>query len=362
MKNIAVWHNLAGPGLVLALVACGDNITDTGMELPENRGTELQSQIAVEFFTEIAWSPDGSEIYFESPGPPARLFVAALSGGPPRELDGGRDAYFDVTAAPDAVYFTTDLEAGNRSSYRLPLDGGEPVLITDRAPSTLAQLRADGRVLLPSPSGATVVYITAPDSIFTYGVASGTRTFIARACERIVTFSPDGTEILCVTGIGGDGEFVRVNLATHATTATTVLPIAEGFPMVVHWGAAGIRALYQAALGGLSIWENDARTTVFQLPARGGLVIDPRNASWSVDGNRIAYWVHECLRRRGLSTCELGQSILYISELSAERSGYVAVAQGEVNGQFIALSPSAVRVAYTFEDRIYHQTTAIPSQ
>jgi hypothetical protein len=66
------------------------------------------------------------------------------------------------------------------------------------------------------------------------------------------------------------------------------------------------------------------------------------------------------LRRRGLNACELGQSILYIGEVAADRSGYVAVAQGEVSGQFISLSPSATRVAYTFEDRIYHQGTTIP--
>jgi hypothetical protein len=198
--------------------------------------------------------------------------------------------------------------------------------------------------------------------VFTYGVASGTRTFIERGCERIVTFSPDGIEVLCVTTSGGVGSHRRMNLATRAVTDVTVLPLAEGVPMFVHWGPAGIRALYQPGFGGLSIWANGARTILFELPNRGGLLLDPRNASWSEDGDRIAFWVHECLRRRGLSTCERGQSILYIGELTADRSGFVAVAHGEVNGQFIAMSPDASRVAYTFEDRIYHQSTTIPSQ
>jgi hypothetical protein len=65
-------------------VSCGDNITDTGTDLPENRGSVLQQQVDVEFYTEIAWSPDGNEIYFESPGATASLFAATLSGGAPR--------------------------------------------------------------------------------------------------------------------------------------------------------------------------------------------------------------------------------------------------------------------------------------
>jgi hypothetical protein len=363
MRNSGIGRGMAAFGLAFALAACGDNVTDTGTDLPEDRGSVLQQQVPVEFFTEIAWSVDGSEVYFESPGPPVGLYAAPLAGGAPREIDSGRDAYFDITASPagDAVYFTSDQNGSTRSSYRLPLGGGDAVELTNRAPISLAQFRADGKVVLPSPSGATVVYTVSPDSVYTYGVASGTRTFIARGCERIVTFSPSGAEVLCVNAAGGSGTYRTLNLATGAIVDTQVLPVTEGIPMAVHWGASGIRALYQPAFGGLSFWANGGRTDFFELPDRGGLLLDPRNSSWSQDGDRIAFWVHECLRRRGLNTCELGQSILYIGEVAADRSGYVAVAQGEVSGQFIALSPSATRVAYTFEDRIYHQGTTIPS-
>jgi hypothetical protein len=345
-------------------VSCGDNITDTGTDLPENRGSVLQQQVDVEFYTEIAWSPDGNEIYFESPGATASLFAATLSGGAPRQLDTGRDAYFDITASPagDAVYFAADLSGGTRTSYRLPLNGGAPIALTSRAPSALAQFRADGKVALPSPSGATVAFTVSPDSVFTYGVAGGVRTFIATGCERIVTFSPSGAEVLCVNGTAGTGVYRTLTLATGAISDVTVLPPTEGIPMAVHWGAAGIRALYQPAFGGLSFWANGGRTDYFELPDRGGLILDARNSSWSSDGDRIAFWVHECLRRRGLTTCEEGQSILYIGEIGADRAGIVAVAHGEVSGQFIALSPAASRVAYTFEELIYHQGTSIPGQ
>lgn len=348
-------------GSAITLAACGDNITETGTDLPENRGSVLQQQVAVEVFTEIAWAPSGDQIFFESPGPPVRLYVASLSGGAPQEIDEGRDAYLDVTASNDAVYFAADLQGGTRSSYRLPLAGGDPITITNRAPSSVAQFRADGKVVLPSPSGATVVYTVSPDSVYTYGVASGAHTFVARGCERLITFSPDGAQVLCVTATGGNGVYRTVNLATGAVAPIDVLPASEGIAMAVHWGANGIRALYQPAFGGLSFWSNGARTDFFELPNRGGLLLDPRNSSWSSDGNRIAFWLHECLRRRGLSNCEFGQSILYIGEVAADRTGYVAVTHGEASGQFIALSPSAGRVAYTFEDRIYHQGTTIPN-
>ena len=352
-------------GCSVAIAACStDSIVETGTGLPENRGTEIAPGVTVERLTELAWSADGSEVYFQSAeSGGARLYAVSRNGGTPRLLDGPRDGYVDITPSPDGawLYFATNLRTGVRTLYRLSLAGGPAQVLADRSPGRIALTRADGSLVLPAPNGLTVAFVVAPDSVFTLTLATGQRNFITTGCERLVAQSPDLRTLLCVTAPGGSGAYMFLDLLQKTTTLTTVLPPSEGVPQMIHWDAGGISVAYQTVVG-LNIWNVQRATTTlaFTFPPRSGLLLDRRNSAWSRDGQRIAFWIHECLRRRGFSQCDEGQSILYILELAALKSGTVAVARGEEGGQFMALSANAASVVYTFGGRVYHQSTAIP--
>ncbi len=350
-------------GFVAALAACGDNITETGTGLPENRGTEIVANVPISPFTELAWSADGTEVYFQSTGPDgSRLHAAPIQGGAARLLDGPRDGYVDLTVSPEGtwLYFAADLRSGIRTLYRLNLSGGPAQVMAERTPGRVAQTRADGSLVLPSTNGQTAVFIVAPDSVFTLNAATGQRNHVTNGCERVVAQSPDLRTVLCVTA-SGSAAYLFVDLLTRAVTSTTVLPLSEGVPQMIRWDAAGLLVAYQTPVG-LHIWTVQSSTgnLVFPLPPRGGLLLDARNSVWSRDGRRIAFWIHECLRRRGISGCEEGQSILYVVDRVAGTSGIVAVARGEEGGQWMALSTDAASVAYWFDGRLYRQSTAIP--
>ncbi len=352
------------PVCIAVLTACGGSITETGTGLPENRGTEIVPGVQIERFTELAWSANGAEIYFQTAGTGgARLYAVPVGGGTPRELDGPRDGYVDVTSSADGnwLYFAADLRSGVRTLYRLNLAGGPAEVLANRTPGRVAVTRADGKLVLPAPNGATVAFVVAPDSVFTLNVSTGQRTFVTTGCERLVAQSADLRTILCVTAPGGTGAYLNVDLQQRTATVTSVLPPSEGVPQLIHWDANGVSVAYQTVVG-LNIWNAQRNTTdvVFTFPPRVGLILDPRSAAWSRDGRRIAFWIHECLRRRGISVCEEGQSILYILDVTNRQFGVVAVARGAEGGQSMALSANGSRVAYVFDGRLYHQSTALP--
>ena len=347
-----------------ALAACStEGPTATGIEeLPANLGTELASSVDAQIVGEIAWSADGGEIYFQTDEAPPRLAAVTL-GGATRFLDGPRDGYYDLVASSDGafLYFAADLLGGFRSVYQLPLAGGPVTVLTTRGTTTIAAAPADGRLALPSADGERVAFAARPDSVLVYTVATGARVVAGAGCERIVDWSPDEKTVLCQTGRAGTGVFRTINIATGTETIVDIVPIAQGTMQLVDWQAIGVRASY-INFAGLYIWnpQTQSGTPILAHGGNPGTTIDGRNADWSRDGTRVAYWVHQCLVQRGVGTCERGQSLLYVTDLVQNRTGRVAVAKGEQGGQFLALSPDGSRVAYLFNGRIYWQTTAIP--
>ncbi|MGD8278393.1 MAG: hypothetical protein PVH00_10225, partial [Gemmatimonadota bacterium] len=299
---------------VAPLVGCStEGPTETGInELPENLGTEIATTMGANVLAELEWSANGSEIYFQTDETEARLAATSLTGTT-RILDGPRDGYYDLVASSDgtSLYFAADRLAGVRSVYRLPLQGGPLETLTTHASGTIAGAPADGRVGEPSPDGRRVAFASLPDSVFVQVVATGARTYIGRACERIVDWSPDQATLLCQTGRGGTGVFRTLDIATGVATATEIVPINQGIMQLVDWQGTGVWASY-INFAGIYAWDprTSAGVPLLALGGVPGTTIDPRNADWTRDGSKIVYWVHQCLVQKGLGTCEKGQSLL----------------------------------------------------
>lgn len=348
--------------LTLGVAACtAGGITDnSGNALPENRGTQVQLDVAPLPGSDIVWSADGSEIYFQTAESQPRLVAAPLAGGTVRVLDGPRDAYTSIAAAPDGstVYFAADLQAGRRSSYRVPAAGGAAIPIASTS-SLVAQIPADGGLVLPSPDGKGYAYTAAPDTLYYSTGSAGTR--IGNGCERVVRFSPDSRRVLCQRGNLASGSYSVADLQTKAIQNIDIVPQAQGSLHNVQWTGGGIRSTILNPVG-FDLWDvaTSQSTLVWTAPQRNDIAVDTRHGTWTAGGDRIAFWLVECLKQRGLSQCDEGQSILYVVQLATQRSGIVAVARGAQPGQAMAFSPDGQRIAYIFDGRIYHQTTSIP--
>jgi len=346
------------------LAACStQGPTETGInELPQNLGTAIPSTIGASVLAEIAWSANGGEIYFQTDEPEGRLAATSLAGAT-RILDGPRDGYYDIVASADgaSLYFSADRLAGVRSVYRLSLTGGALETLTTHASGTIAAAPADGRLALPSPDGTHVAFAALPDSVFVQNVSTGERALAGAGCERIVDWSPDQSTLLCQKGRAGTGVFRTLDIATRTATITDIVPINQGTMQLVDWQGTGVWASY-INFAGIYAWDprTNAGIPLLALGGVPGTTIDPRNADWTRDGSKIAYWVHQCLVQRGLGACEKGQSLLYVSDLVTKKTGMVAVAVGTQGGQFLALSPDGTRVAFLFDGRIYWQSTALP--
>jgi len=351
----------AGVAAAAVIAGCiGDSITDSTVDaLPENRGTEVSTSVDVSPLAPIAWSADGTEIYFQTNEAQPRLMATSLSGDT-RALDGPRDGFFDLVASADGayLYYIANLRGGRRSLYRLPLPDGPAEVLADDVSPTLPLTPADGTLALTAPSGGAVAYTSLPDSTFLID-AAGERIVLGNGCERMVAFSPNGERLLCQIGGGGDGAYLDVEIATRTITPVVVSPAFDALLVFVNWDATGVRAFYETP-NGLALWDvaRQAVTLNASFPPRATIVLDRRNGEWSDDGNRVAFWLHECLRSQGLNTCLEGQSMLNILEPRNQRSSIVAVAHGTEGGGSMALSRAGDRVAYVFQRKLYVQTTA----
>jgi hypothetical protein len=349
----------AGTAALLLAGCIGDSITDsTGDALPENRGTEVNTGVDVSPLAPIAWSADGTEIYFQTNESPPRLMATTLTGET-RALDGPRDGFFDLVVSTDGahLYYIADLRGGRRSLYRLALPNGPAEVIADDVSPTLPHTPADGSIAMPAPAGG-LAYTSLPDSTFLID-ATGERIVLGNGCERIVAFAPAGDRLLCQIGGGGAGAYFDIVIATRTITPVVVSPAFDALLIFVNWDANGVRAFYETPTG-LALWDvaRQAVTLNASFPPRATIVLDRRNGEWSDDGNRVAFWLHECLRSQGLNRCIEGQSMLNILEPRNQRSSIIAVAHGTEGGGSMALSRNGDRVAYVFDLKLYVQSTA----
>lgn len=336
----------------LLLAGCISEPTNPAIELPEDRGTLLQAGEPIGTFAEFTWSADGTEILFQPDVGDPQLKAMSIAGGAPRVLDGPRDEYMDLSAGIDgSIYFVADATAQTRrTAYRIEPGGGNPQSL-GRVAVGRATTPAVGALVLPSPRTGEIAYVAAPDTV--YLIENGQHRIVRIGCERIVTFSPDGGQLLCRTGSTLAGLHTRVDLATGAAADVTLLNPNQGIPQMVHWAEDGLKVFYYD-FGGYYIRDVTTGTSelIWSIPP-AGVVLDYQNSAWAGDGSRVAFWVHSCLDRTNVGSCRRGQSALHVVGVANRRDSRVAVAAGNIGGQHVAFSPDGTRVAYVFEKEIY---------
>jgi hypothetical protein len=359
-RRSAAIRGLLGATVVALSGACdvADPIIGGTTERDEDRGTEVVGSSGVTFESALFWSADGKSIFFESGTGNVSLREADPRNGTVRVLDGPRPDYVDPVTNPvdGSIYFSTNRPDGRRNTY-IRSSSGALTLLTDRAPGTDVFEQADGRLVLPSPDGDRVAYVVYPDSLYLLDVGSGTRSFLSTKCIRAIAYSPDRARIMCRRDAEGDASFGSVTIATGETRDLLLMPREVARIQVIHWDDDAIRTIYRthSRFRLQNVDQDSTRTLWNPGPGSGLRVIDFYNYSWSANGERFAFWTHECLRFSRVGNCEFGQSLLHVIDLQANLGRTVAVAKGTRGGEQLALSPDGTEVVYVFDQKVWIQ-------
>lgn len=218
-------------------------------------GLETRVRLSPRRAEPLAWSSDGSKLLIRARGGHA-LFVVHADGtetpvidlGEGHDLSGG-------SFSPDGstVVFADTFDPSGDAIYLIDADGGEPQL-----------LRSAERRWYPS-LGRRV------RSLFTDPV-----------------FSPDGTQIAYLDGMGDHSNSLRV-MNADGSGSRVILADAGAMPEGAHWSSNSIQ------------WSPDGSLIAFDLSQIGIFVVRPDGSGlerlipdgerpyWSPDGSRISY-------------------------------------------------------------------------
>lgn len=343
--------------VLVAAAACdvGDPIAPSN-ELPEDPGTIIAAAGSIQNATNLAWSADGSVLTFVTGT--GTLAALDLGSGQVAIIDGARDEHAELSAARagGAVYFLADRSGGRRSAYRLA-PGGSAVRLTSRAPGSGPLVPGDGTLVAGGPGDRETAYVVDPDSLYVFDNAKATQRFVTAGCTRIVAFSPTGSRVLCKRPT--QGTYGIFALADGALETVALQPSeTESLLLRTRWSEDDtIHTLYRTATRfRLRSAATGSAFSLWMPVSFGGVQgTDFQYWSWSADGGRFVFWIHECLKLDRLGGCGFGQSVLYAVDIPGNTGRPVAVVKGEHGAERVAISPDGRRLAFVFENRLHIQ-------
>jgi len=244
-----------------------------------------------------AWSPDGSEIVFQSNRTGEwHLYLMAPDGSGVRDLTPGMRDCRNPSFSPDGskiVFYSG--ATGNDEIYVMKADGtGITNLTRNPASDIHPHWTPDGSKIvfnsLRDDPDAYDVYIMSADGT---GVARLTAT---REDETCVQFSPDGQHVVFLRGFGnGNDDIMLSGPDLKDAVSLSGSPYAnEGWPS---WSPDGKRILFSSnRTGVMVVYVKNVDGTGLRALTDGMATSEDARAVFSPDGTRIAF-----TRRRGRS-------------------------------------------------------------
>lgn len=175
-------------------------------------GGEAVAPTSVPLGGQIFWSPDGARIAFVDAG--ARALHVVPSGGGEADRITETNEVWAWGWSPDGSSFLYSAPGadGRRPLYRIPAEGGEPVLLTP-------DISSEARTGAWSPDGSRIAYATHTGEGFDLFVmdadGSGHRQLTtATGWDVDPLWSRDGAEIYFTTDRNGTYDLAAVTLAT----------------------------------------------------------------------------------------------------------------------------------------------------
>lgn len=273
-----------------------------------------------------SWSPDGTELVYES----ARtgqgdLWVAPIDGGPARQLTIDVRHEEEGAWSPDGRWIAYRSDRGGQSDiWIVQAAGGDPLRVTNDA-------ALEAR-LVWTPDGNAIMYVRSEEARHLYAVttAGGVPRTLSPAEQRFMglDLSPDGNVVAHVQDQAGLGE-IWLTPVDGGESRALVRGSENDDP---RWSPDGSRIAYESRRGyRSSIWVVEVATGEERQASPPGMpawLID-----WSADGERIL--MH--------SPAEDGRPRI----MSMPVAGGEPTAIADLNG-FPVLSPDGESLAFTW--------------
>ena len=288
------------------------------------------------------WAPDGMSLYYLTQSHVAtRLNVETgaknilTTVSPPSQI-------LEVEAgASGSEWYTLEVELpANRVILRHHSEGAA-TMITDRALSNV------GGSSMRRAANGDLAYIVRPDSVFVWRSSTRQSHFLAAACSGLSSVAPAGDGVICFPSqtTGGLG-LVRVTAGTPPTSFQS----ADGLTRDAAWTAAGIHLVFSTAFSFRYEKYLDPASK-FQTPEYRY----PEDLSWQAvlapDGRSFAFANSWCARSGGLFSCDLTQTLFYVSDVTTRSTRRIGVHTGY--NPKLALSPDGSRLAYVMDGNLY---------
>jgi hypothetical protein len=337
--------------LVLFLAACGSDGTGPTLT-PDSIGTSVTDPGAVHDESTLAWSVDGTEIYFsagEGADHPMALMAVRVSDGTVRTVDTDSTERIITDHAGEWIY-----RNGGGTVDRVSVAGGaaeaiardtwahngyhtlDPVLSPDDQILAYAQIGEDTAFGGPLDPMGTM------DTLVLHDLGTGERTAVGFGMP--LAFSPDGGELAfaprpCLDRATGLNpcETRVMDLSDGSTRAFTRLLEVRG-PQV-RWTAAGLIELVYSWGDGWLLRNLTAGTDqVFD-----SFVGPYQRLAVSEDATRFAGWDYQ--------NDELGSAIVVVYDL--DDGAHTVAIHEEGHGTALAFGPGGDRIAYVVDGTLY---------
>jgi Tol biopolymer transport system component len=355
-------------GLPALVAACGSDPQRPDIEpvdTAQTRGTLLTSSESLAWWwIKLVWVPGTELVAFTSSSPTGDCAIKTVDAttGSTGVVDGDCTSLYRLlepylrrlVAAPDgnALYYTVVIAEAGEREYVLrvadPVGGGT---------STLRSVRWEA-ALAVSPDGQHLAYVTS-DSLIVRDLSSGTETHYADFDQETtahagpILFSPDGSELLYVVRdrISLSRILHRLSLDDGADELVSLPELAHA--RLFHWGVSGLEVLLEQwnlrEFHVLNFTTGESVQVGSAQREEGGPIeqLGWWNHAWSIDGTRVAYWIHRCFGVTAMFECVVGRSALFVAD--TRWGTWVRVAYTAGSGP-IVFSPDGTRLVYHDSD------------
>jgi dipeptidyl aminopeptidase/acylaminoacyl peptidase len=333
------------PVISLGGLACSGEAVNGPEELTEDRGVELTA--VGEGPAALAWSADGTEVYYRScpPSGPCVIKAVSVDDKSVRVVDPNDRDHGLLTLSVDGkyLYYRARPERGGGGDlglYRVLASGGDSELLIDSV--LWFSLSPDNAQIAFSQSFGLCNF--ACDSLFLYSTATQSRAFLTLGEPRV--FSPGGDQLLFIRRQPGPDQLNRPPDAftvSIETGETEFIPFKFG---LTRWDSSGISVLHQDLECGPEQDGCVTRYFVFHAATNTSTKIweyydglYSRTATWSSGGQKAAVWT---------STT---QHVLHLIDIGEMSERVIAVAKAHGHGG--AFSSDGRRIAYTIGSQLY---------
>ncbi len=233
----------------------------------------------------MAWTADGRLVYRSRAGGSWDLWMLDPSQQEPRQLTFDRHSELHPSVSPDgaSVVFVSD-QSGRYALYRMPLDGGDAVRLTDAVEDAVYPSWAGDGSLVVFQAGGMIQY--RPASIWRIRSSGGAAARLAEPQSMRPAVSPDGQRVAYYSLHDGHWVIRVVPIEGGPPIATFSIPPSAS--RTLRWMPDGGGLAYIVTVDGVS--------NVWQQPLQGGSpqpVTDFTSDrmfdfAWSRDGRLLA--------------------------------------------------------------------------